>query len=666
MAITWVITSISLLFQIVTLVLAIRLFLHPARRQAGFLVSFIILLMAFRRAISLFHALHGDTHPTDLLAEGVACAISLLMLIGILYLGRLLDAWENAKAAFSDADKRLKAIIDAEPECVKVLDRTGRLLLMNPAGLAMIDAASFDQVREQCVFPLITPRFRDAFIALTNRIFEGQSGTLEFEAIGLKGRSVWLETHAVPLRDERGNIHSLLGVTRDVTRSRQLEREREQFFKFFQTSSDLMVIADPNGAFRQVNPACLAALGYSESELLSKPFIDFVHPEDKPATLKEMEQQQITGKTLKFDNRYLCKDGSVRWLSWRASFSKAEGITYASARDYTEQKRAEEELEAFFTLASDLMCIADFEGHFKKVNPSWEKTLGYSKDEFIRTSYFDLLHPDDVEKTREIVNSQLARGLTVINFENRYRCKNGDYKWLAWTSNPVVEAGLTYAIARDVTERKRAEERLARSLQEKEVMLKEIHHRVKNNMQVISSLLSLQARGIADDKVRVVFEESRNRVASMALIHERLYGSPDLAHIDFQTYLNGLMSSIRETYHRKDIIFSVVVPQAIALDVNLGIPCGLIVNELVSNSMKYAFPNNRSGLVEVGLRQQGSESVTLEVRDNGVGLPATVDFDNPSTLGLQLVKVLSHQIFGKIEVSRQEGTRFVMTFPVPK
>ena len=193
-------------------------------------------------------------------------------------------------------------------------------------------------------------------------------------------------------------------------------------------------------------------------------------------------------------------------------------------------------------------------------------------------------------------------------------------------------------------------------------MLKEIHHRVKNNMQVISSLLSLQAKGVADSTVKAMLEESRNRVSSMSLVHEKLYQSKDLAYIDFKDYLQSLVAGIANTYKRHDVVISVDM-ETVALDVNVGIPCGLIVNELVSNSLKHAFPDGRKGTISLGINKNSEGNYVLFVADNGIGLPGEEDLRNTSTLGLQLVKVLTGQIHGTIEISREEGTRFSITFP---
>lgn len=221
------------------------------------------------------------------------------------------------------------------------------------------------------------------------------------------------------------------------------------------------------------------------------------------------------------------------------------------------------------------------------------------------------------------------------------------------------------ALIQTMAERKLADEQIRRSLKEKEVMLKEIHHRVKNNMQVIYSLLNLQAKGSADEKVRSILVESRDRVNSMALIHEKLYQSKDMASIDFRDYLQCLAQNISGTYRRRDVQVSVDM-DSLAFDINVGIPCGLIVNELVSNSLKYAFPDGRAGTITLGIRKKEEGIFVLTVADNGIGFPPEVDFRNTLSLGMKLVNVLTGQIHGTIELSRAEGTTFSITFAAPE
>jgi len=299
------------------------------------------------------------------------------------------------------------------------------------------------------------------------------------------------------------------------------------------------------------------------------------------------------------------------------------------------------------------------------VNRMAGELLLYSKEELEFLSVRKLYASDEAyEKLGHEAYPALVQGLVFETVQELIR-KDGVHiiaRYIGKALEPPDLSKGTLWLLEDITERKRTEELIRRSLREKEVMLKEIHHRVKNNMQVICSLLNLQAKGIVDSSIRAMFEESRNRVGSMALIHEKLYSSEDLAHIDFKKYLQSLVSGIADFYKRRDVVFCLNM-EPLTLDVNVGIPCGLIVNELVSNSLKYAFPDGRKGMVKVGISKDRERNNVLTVSDNGIGFPETVDFRNTTSLGLQLVTVLTGQIHGTMALSKEEGTTFTITFP---
>jgi len=205
---------------------------------------------------------------------------------------------------------------------------------------------------------------------------------------------------------------------------------------------------------------------------------------------------------------------------------------------------------------------------------------------------------------------------------------------------------------------------LQRSLKEKEMLLREIHHRVKNNMQVISSLLRLQSRAIEDKEGIEIFKESQNRIKSMALVHEKIYHSKDLSGIDFADYIRELANGLVRFYgvdaDRIALKFDV---KNVSLGINSAISCGLLINELLSNSLKYAFPEGKSGEIRVFLRTTGENDIKLKVSDNGVGLPEDLDFRKSQSLGMQLVTTLvEYQLQGKIELNRNGGTEFKITF----
>jgi len=216
----------------------------------------------------------------------------------------------------------------------------------------------------------------------------------------------------------------------------------------------------------------------------------------------------------------------------------------------------------------------------------------------------------------------------------------------------------------DITDRRQMEERLQASLSEKEVLLKEIHHRVKNNLQIVSSLLDLQADSLTDPQVRIIFEESQQRIQAMALIHESLYQSDDLAHIDAAQYISRLSARLGQAYAPLTERVTVKVQaEAVWLEVQTAIACGLILQELLSNGFKHAFSDGQSGEIQISLQVTPDQQAILTVRDTGVGFPEGLDFRTTDSLGLQLVCLLTEQLQGTIRLDRREGTAWPLTFP---
>lgn len=218
----------------------------------------------------------------------------------------------------------------------------------------------------------------------------------------------------------------------------------------------------------------------------------------------------------------------------------------------------------------------------------------------------------------------------------------------------------------EILERMRVEEQIKASLQEKDVLMKEIHHRVKNNLQVISSLLNLQMQKVSDATTLEILRESQNRVRSMALIHEKLYQSSDLARIDFATYVRNMAGYLVRSYGTQTRRVGIhIQTDEVPLVINLAVPCGLILNELISNCLKHAFPDDRDGQITICLQRIGSQRVALVVQDNGVGIPPDVNIWETKSLGMQLVQTLIRQIGGSIDLEQDQGSKFTITFDLP-
>jgi two-component sensor histidine kinase len=256
--------------------------------------------------------------------------------------------------------------------------------------------------------------------------------------------------------------------------------------------------------------------------------------------------------------------------------------------------------------------------------------------------------------------------------ENEFTYPDGAKSWFELSIQPVPEG--IFILSIDITARKEAEERIRASLKEKEVLLKEIHHRVKNNLQVITSLLKLQSKYVKDKHAVEMFVESQQRVKTMALIHEELYKSVDMARIEFAPYVKNLAGQLHRLYGARSRGIALEVQVAdVLLDVDRAIPSGLIINELMSNSLKYAFPQaflaqhkEHPNTVRIELQEQNKERLMLRVSDNGIGLPADFDLHNTPTLGMQLVSTLAEQLRGTLDCRNEEGTQITITFASSK
>ena len=320
-------------------------------------------------------------------------------------------------------------------------------------------------------------------------------------------------------------------------------------------------------------------------------------------------------------------------------------------------------------LADDAIITMRADQRIVLFNKGAERIFGYAEPEILNQP-LDVLLPAGMEQAHRRHVEQFAAGEETSRRmgERREiygRRKDGtEFPAEASISKAEADGELLFTvILRDVTARREAEERIRQSLREKEALLQEIHHRVKNNLQVVSSLLGLQARQIPDEELQRAFRESQNRIHSMSLIHERLYQSPDLSEIDCLDYAQQLTGHLFRSYGvsmsrvRLEMDFGGErMPMALAA------PVGLILNELISNCLKHAFPEGRDGTIQVRLTRDGDGRIQLSVSDDGVGMPQNVNLWNSRSLGLRLVRILSEQVGAAVRVTGPPGTRIELAF----
>ncbi len=360
-------------------------------------------------------------------------------------------------------------------------------------------------------------------------------------------------------------------------------------------------------------------------------------------------------------------------LTWNRTLRRqVEHRTIELRRELDERKQAEKALQesekryrTFFEQDSDGIVVLDPETAKPiEFNDQVCRQLGYSREEFALLRVSDIEAKETAQETQAHIQKIFSEGYD--DFETLQRTKQGEIRHVHVTAQVIEIAGrpVYHCIWRDITDRKEAEEQVKASLKEKEVLLQEIHHRVKNNMQVIISLLNLQADKIEDKKYADMLKESQNCILSMSLAHEQLYQSKDFANIDFAEYVKSFVEGLFGSYGVDTNKISLNIDiKDVSFDLENAIPCGLIINELISNSLKYAFPQGREGKISIALRPFNEDELELTVSDDGVGIPEDLDIEQTDTMGLHLVKVLAgHQLDGKIDLDRTGGTQFNIKF----
>lgn len=413
-----------------------------------------------------------------------------------------------------------------------------------------------------------------------------------------------------------------------------------------------------------------------------------IHPEDVERVEKTLLDALHQHQDYETEYRVIYPDSSIHWL-----VGKGRGLYDAEGEpirmlgviiDVSDRKQAEQilELQAVITrnMAEGICLVSAENGNIVYANPKFEQMFGYDAGE-LNGKHVSIVNYATKKVSAEDIN-QAIRSAVLAKGEATYEVhnvkKDGTPFWCSATTSVMEHptyGSVLVAVQQDISDRKQAQEQLEASLKEKEVLLKEIHHRVKNNLGIVSSLLQMQARRTPNDQVNRVLRDSQNRIASIALVHEKLYRSEDLANINFTQYIQDLTVYLFDSYNinSQHIELNTQV-EDIDLDIDTAIPCGLIINELVSNALKYAFPDEQPGKIQVRFEQSApidqiamnrfSRVFTLTVQDNGVGLPADLNLQQSRTLGMSLVKGLVKQIKGTIEISSQpgQGATFTISF----
>lgn len=646
-------------------------------------------------------------------------------------IGTLTDIikYKQAKEALIKSEKGFRTLAENSPDWIARLDRQKRYMYINPAAVESYGIPQELIIGKTNIELGLSPEKTKFWDEHFERVFAtGKPVTTDYLYSSSEGKEYYFDTQIVP-ELVNGEVTSVLAISRNITGIKEAEAKLKETLNNLENQVKERT-AELEAAYQSLKESekgfadaqKMAHLGnwswnlvtgevYWSDELYRifgrdpqksgasyEELINYVHPDSRGHLDETIKGRLNGGAGTGIDYHIILANGEEHIVHSLAEIVcdeqnipvRVNGIV----QDVTEQRLASKKLqqsEERYRIAAEQtgQLVFDFRLDTQKIE--WAGAIleitGFGSEEFRsfdESFWIEHIHPEDREKMIKSQN-EFFRKFKSIREEFRLRKKDGNYIYLkmrgVWLKDEEGKASRAVGIVKDITERKQTEEFLANLEIARQ---KEIHHRIKNNLQVISSLLDLQAekfnhrKCIEDSEVLEAFKESKERVMSIALIHEELHEGDGDNALNFSLYLQRLIENLFRTYRvgNTDINLDTNLEGNIFFDMDTAVPLGMIVNELISNSLKYAFPDRENGNIKIKLFSEkagnklnnkeplAGKSIryTLVVSDNGIGIPENIDFENPKTLGLQLVNILVDQLDAEIELRKGEGTEYIISF----
>lgn len=593
---------------------------------------------------------------------------------------------KQMEQALRQSEEHFRQIFELAPNGMAIFGLSGELLRVNGA-FCQILGCTPEQMLTLGIRDLCTAEDATSILNQMQSLQQGEISHTQLERRlrhQQTGQVITVIWRMTLVRDPQQRPLHVLSQILDITDRKQAEKalrkSQEKYKTLFEAFPIGLSITDDQGSVIETNPASASLLNLSSRRRhpLQAQAAKLIWPDGRPLTSADLptvkplrEQQTVDYPELGIRQR----GGEVLWLRVTATPMPLEGYGVAMAfSDITEHKRAEDALReselrfrAVFEQTALGISLADPEGRYLSTNPALQAMLGYRSEDLRGRQFSEFSLPDQADQDWEIYHELVRGRRSHYRVEHRYLRQDGQPIWCRLTVSSVRNSQgdlqFTIGVVEDITEQKRSELRIQAALQEKEILLREIHHRVKNNLQIISSLLRLQSESIKSRKYLRIFRDAWSRIESMSLIHEELYQARDLSKVNLLEYIQGLAAKLFHSYGiDTDRIRLQLNIEQIELSIDAGVICGLILNELLTNSLKYAFPDQRSGCITLTLQQDQTQT-RLQVQDDGIGIPADFDWAETDSLGLQLVSTLTEQLEGTIELDRIAGTTFTIVFP---
>ena len=589
---------------------------------------------------------------------------------------------EESEQAIRENEERYRLLFTRSPIGIVQLDKKGIIVMVNDR-YAEIIGATPEQLKDFNAFT----RIKDPdFLHAIKEALDGNIGHFEGEYTSvISGKTMYLRGVAQPLGSSESSWSGAIGIVEDITDHKRAEKALEQLalqksevkYRTLIESANEGIFVIQDGKIPYANPKALKIIGYDTGSLQSLTFDMFVHPDDREGAIKR-HIDRLNGVPLEplADLRVIDKQGNLHWLEINAVIIDWEGrpATLNFITDISIRKKALEELKFRNVILStqiestpDGLLIVGLDGRIISYNHNFVTMLKIppdtiitgSDDLVIQSILSSVVEPGPfLEKVRYLYQNRTEKSSDEILLK--------DGKIFERYSSPMNGPDGTYYgrvwYFRDITEKKHAEMKIIESLHEKEILLKEIHHRVKNNLQVVSGLLYLQVNQVKDMDTKDILTACRNRINSMALLHENLYQVSTFSSVAMAPYIQNLVRYLEESYDTSQWLrFSIDIPDTIYLDIDTGTAVGMITTELITNSIKYAFPSRSSGLIEISLTRD-VDGMHFRVGDNGKGLPEGFDLESSNGLGMKLVRNLVRQIQGSFNITHDGGTSISIVF----
>jgi len=591
----------------------------------------------------------------------------------VIAIARDITEKKQAEEALRESEEKYRMLNEAASDAIFLETIEGRILDCNPAACEMY-GYSKEEIIGLSVMDIVPDDVREKLPELIES--ELEEGGFFLESFNMrKDGSVFPVEVSTKIVDF-GNGKKVVAYVHDITYRKLAEdrlRDSEEMLRaIFDTAMDAIIAIDDKGLVTHFNAAAEEMFGQKAEDIIGKaldPLMpeEFIknHHECVPSFFATGKPDGAIGMTNYEPGRRSNGEIFPMEISLDAGEHSGGKFVVGIARDITERKRAEEALHeseekyrSMMETMNDMVYICSSDLRIAYMNPAMVDEIGRDAT---GENCFETLHGLNERCPWCIL------GKSVIGESAEYEItspRNG--KTYLVSNAPIHHADGTVSkltVLTDITDRKRAEEQVKSSLAEKEILLKEIHHRVKNNMQIISSLLNLQAGQVDNEQLLGIFKESQNRIKAMALIHESLYKSRDFTNIDFSEYIRILIKRTFDVYSQTSERISLELNvDNIFLDINTSIPIGLIINELIANVAKHAFPGGRTGRLTIDFDEYEEGKFSLRVADDGVGLPEGFDADKNETLGMGLITALVKQIDGELRIDGEDGAEFIVMF----